>query len=171
MCPYQEVGCMFRHELSPQCKYKSTCNRKLCQYQHKDAVDENELEKELDSEKSFEMIISYNQGPKCDQCDHLFESDDHLKNHKEIHHIQIKTYPCETNHLTGTEHNLKKVDDYSEDSEDEDYSEKCRFCKRVFTTYETFDNHQDSYLQCDKCKVCFHNEFQWNEHTQCGRYD
>ena len=32
-CPYEEVGCMFRHELAPFCKYK-VCYNKLCQFQH-----------------------------------------------------------------------------------------------------------------------------------------
>ena len=30
ICPFQELGCMFRHESSPHCKYMSYCNKKRC---------------------------------------------------------------------------------------------------------------------------------------------
>ena len=33
-CTYEKVGCKFRHEDSPKCKYDDKCNRKLCQFQH-----------------------------------------------------------------------------------------------------------------------------------------
>ena len=34
-CPYEELGCMFRHESAPSCTFKEACHRKLCQFQHK----------------------------------------------------------------------------------------------------------------------------------------
>ena len=48
-------------------------------------------------------------------------------------------------HLAGTAYNHKKVDNYSEDSEDKDYSDNCKYSGKVFTTYGTFDNHQNNY--------------------------
>ena len=33
-CPYQNVGCKFRHADSPLCKYRSTCTFNLCQFKH-----------------------------------------------------------------------------------------------------------------------------------------
>ena len=191
-CPFEELGCMFRHEISPQCKYIASCNRKLCQYQHKSGqskvpsvskhvgVEHSDNEKDL--EDTLEETILPNQNcHDCSQCEQTFIKKELLKLHIESEHSKLQ-YPCEkclytfdsednfTTHLSGTEHNLKKVDDYSEDSEDEDYSDSCRHCGKVFTTYETFDNHQDSYLQCNECKVCFHNEFQWDDHENCDRY-
>ena len=132
-----------------------------------------------------EQIVSNHRRSKyeCTECDLEFNFEEELKNHNLKEHTVSRNskerYPCEkclyvfnseesyTIHLSGKEHNLRKIDDYSNDSEDEDYSDKCRFCGAVFTTYESFDNHQDSYLQCEKCNICFHNEFQWKEHEKC----
>ena len=33
-CPYFEVGCMFVHEFSGQCKFGPACVRQLCPFQH-----------------------------------------------------------------------------------------------------------------------------------------
>ena len=59
-------------------------------------------------------------------------------------------------HLTGIQHNLAAEDDYQDD--DDKYKDERRLCKSVFTTYAIFDNHQDSYLRCNQCNVCFHND-------------
>ena len=34
VCPYEEIGCMFRHKKSEPCKYKEFCKNKLCPFQH-----------------------------------------------------------------------------------------------------------------------------------------
>ena len=78
----------------------------------------------------------------CTFCDKAFNQKGEMELHAESEHSnssKIKqTYPCEKclftfdskekfqTHLTGTEHNLVKVHDFSEDSEDEDYSDNCR---------------------------------------------
>ena len=33
-CPYENIGCKFKHEVSPQCKFESLCNSNLCQFRH-----------------------------------------------------------------------------------------------------------------------------------------
>ena len=33
-CPFEEIGCMFEHSLSEECKYAEKCNKKLCSFQH-----------------------------------------------------------------------------------------------------------------------------------------
>ena len=33
-CPYQSVGCKFRHEESPLCKFRSECTFLMCQFKH-----------------------------------------------------------------------------------------------------------------------------------------
>ena len=39
-CPFDKIGCMFRHENSRKCKFEE-CNRKLCQFAHQEThVDE-----------------------------------------------------------------------------------------------------------------------------------
>ena len=121
--------------------------------------------------------LDHGQKPhKCTQCEEDFDLKEQLENHTESNHEQIncqnQCYSCDkcffifesedkfTKHLTGLQHNSKRIDseyDDSEESEDKDYSDKGRLCGRVFTTYDTFDNHQDSYLHCEKFNVCFHN--------------
>ena len=33
-CPYDKIGCKFKHELSPECRYNLNCTSKLCQFTH-----------------------------------------------------------------------------------------------------------------------------------------
>ena len=33
-CPYDAVGCKFKHEVSMGCKYDERCRFKLCQFKH-----------------------------------------------------------------------------------------------------------------------------------------
>ena len=33
-CPYEEVGCKFKHIPTPQFKFGKTCGRRLCQFKH-----------------------------------------------------------------------------------------------------------------------------------------
>ena len=34
ICLYDEIGCMYKHEVSPKCFFQDKCRRKLCQYKH-----------------------------------------------------------------------------------------------------------------------------------------
>ena len=34
VCPFEEIGCMFRHAKSNKCWVKEFCKNKLCQYAH-----------------------------------------------------------------------------------------------------------------------------------------
>ena len=52
-CPYEEIGCMFKHEPSQQCQLQQQCSNKLCQYMHDCAdVQENLFECEYCEFKS-----------------------------------------------------------------------------------------------------------------------
>ena len=33
-CPFSKIGCKFSHEIAPECKYGSLCERTKCQYRH-----------------------------------------------------------------------------------------------------------------------------------------
>jgi hypothetical protein len=41
VCPFEEIGCKFRHEPSTTCKFKQ-CNNLLCQYRHVDHIGSQE---------------------------------------------------------------------------------------------------------------------------------
>ena len=33
-CPYDKVGCIFKHEIAPECRFNLKCTFKLCQFTH-----------------------------------------------------------------------------------------------------------------------------------------
>ena len=34
VCPFENIGCMFRHEESSECRFQTSCNLKRCQFKH-----------------------------------------------------------------------------------------------------------------------------------------
>ena len=54
-CPFEEIGCKFRHEPTSFCKFKN-CDNSLCQFKHKQDLEDEEVivreivEKDIDSE-------------------------------------------------------------------------------------------------------------------------
>ena len=34
VCPFEEVGCKYKHAISDNCKYDKNCRFKLCQFKH-----------------------------------------------------------------------------------------------------------------------------------------
>ena len=49
-CPYDKVGCKFKHENAPECRFNLRCTFKLCQFTHttkkgEEVVHRQELEK------------------------------------------------------------------------------------------------------------------------------
>ena len=47
-CPYEEIGCQFKHAVADNCKYDRKCKFKLCQYKHTQYVSSEQVEKESD---------------------------------------------------------------------------------------------------------------------------
>ena len=43
-CPYEEIGCMFEHSFSGNCRYGSKCNKTMCSFQHKRRTESFECE-------------------------------------------------------------------------------------------------------------------------------
>ena len=67
-CPYEDIGCMFRHEVSSLCRF-STCNNILCQYRHdeNDLVTEDTTVVEDDSE-ILQRSTPMKYYPDCEDC-------------------------------------------------------------------------------------------------------
>ena len=79
-CPYENIGCMFSHQLSGLCKYDKVCKNKLCSFQH-----------ESESEDRF----------SCQDCEVKFTNKKTLTKHVETEHDNEKNdddeiYPCDT---------------------------------------------------------------------------
>ena len=91
LCPYQEIGCMFRHEQADQCKYEKICSNNLCQFKHKtpnnkvveiahesikntqekesiEIVDENDQKEAYFREFYPEIFKKYVKAKKCVEC-------------------------------------------------------------------------------------------------------
>ena len=68
-CPFIELGCMFQHRPSPECNFGSSCNRKLCQFQHNHQNVSQEPQ-----EDPCEIKMPNNDSLKlsCLNCDQLF---------------------------------------------------------------------------------------------------
>ena len=58
-CPYEEIGCKFKHKPSPSCRFEKHCHFKLCQFTHmKDGNEQVDVEQEVEENlvKQFENI-------------------------------------------------------------------------------------------------------------------
>ena len=84
-CPFEDLGCMFSHELSGACKFDRKCSTKLCSYQHSKATETNfEVNEIADVQDSAEEDIDDN---KCHLCQKNFESIDDLTQHMGNDHM------------------------------------------------------------------------------------
>ena len=45
-CPFEQIGCMFKHAKSSKCWFKTQCKNKLCQYAHDIDEDTQNIEKD-----------------------------------------------------------------------------------------------------------------------------
>ena len=76
ICPFQNIGCKFRHEDAPPCRFQSRCNFNLCQFQHVAleeilGIDSSELD-DIDDE---EVMSSYEDDDACTD----YENEDYDK--------------------------------------------------------------------------------------------
>ena len=74
-------------------------------------------------------------------------------------------------HLQGIQRNTFAIDisfdEEEEDSDNEEFQEKCYFCQKTFLSYDTLEDHQSNHIRCEKCVVCYHNEFEYEKHEDC----
>ena len=81
-CPYEEVGCMFDHNISEKCKFFKICRRPMCQYRHEitnEDIDEsiiNDVENNDDEEDE-----SDEEHFPCDSCEQVYNDVEDLIEH------------------------------------------------------------------------------------------
>ena len=145
-CPYEEIGCMFRHVEAPNCRYQTCCTRTLCPFKHKNVEnysdesvvseydektrndEESDDEEEIDFEKYdvAENVADLDLHPfRCQKCTKTFENQIKLIEHVEGQHVQ-----------------KEKV------RRDILYPEKCRHCEKCITTRRDMEFH---YLDIYTC--------------------
>ena len=92
ICPYDENGCMFVHNVSPMCRFNENCNNTLCQFRHQklrtekepsSAGDDNNCEnpEELDQSKREDDTNDEDEVYPCDSCDQVFNEIEDLIDH------------------------------------------------------------------------------------------
>ena len=55
ICPYEEIGCKFKHEVSNKCRYDKNCHIKLSQFKHTKGT--NSCEAVLKSKENLKEVI------------------------------------------------------------------------------------------------------------------
>ena len=97
-CPFFELGCMFKHEDAPQCKFSDSCSKNLCQYKHTkgnenvEMIDDEgfNLYVEHNFEKVYDQYMKENQHIKCYYCTYTSKSTLLMKIQMEVHeHLKI----------------------------------------------------------------------------------
>ena len=77
-CPFEEMGCMFAHEVSNMCKFDSKCTTILCSFRHKESPIEETVDEESDEPNDTEenSEVEY-----CNFCSEAFDDIDDLIDH------------------------------------------------------------------------------------------
>ena len=81
-CPFEKLGCMFKHESAPNCNFKEKCSKNLCQFQHTE-----EEFKKGDNCKFFKTSSEKLENNSCSsdthkyekECDNYNDDDEHIK--------------------------------------------------------------------------------------------
>ena len=59
-CPFETLGCIFKHESAPQCRYIGKCSKALCPFKHNQKEDQSICEKRDSSVEGHEKILTEN---------------------------------------------------------------------------------------------------------------
>ena len=135
LCPYEELGCKFKHSWSEKCKYLSMCNNKLCQYQH----DSMRREKENNIGKNY----------KCEELNFMdevckFKTSNELRfaNHIKANHDLGENYQCDD--CDYATENRKNLMDHIKENHNKEYIMCDGNCRDRL--------YEENCFNCEKCK-------------------
>ena len=63
-CPYEEIGCMFKHEVSKSCVFGQKCKNTLCQFKHTEAVENENVD-----HNAIILTNNFENLPVMEQCE------------------------------------------------------------------------------------------------------
>ena len=78
-CPFEELGCMFRHEVSKNCYFRGKCKNSLCQFTHSEKIVVNFM-----NDDRSDTILEF----RCDQCGKNCMNKDLFKKHMDNHDLE-----------------------------------------------------------------------------------
>jgi hypothetical protein len=88
LCPYENIGCMFRHVKAGKCTF-ANCMNSLCQYDHnlvENILIDDEHPEETDSESEIENQTEEEQ-VQCNMCECTFLDNVELNYHMKVSHV------------------------------------------------------------------------------------
>ena len=68
-CPFEEMGCMFVHEVSDMCKFDQKCTKNLYYYSHTKSIAEGPVDKKCDDDNETEE----SEVEACESCGEMFD--------------------------------------------------------------------------------------------------
>ena len=120
ICPYDDIGCMFRHENSTKCKFVK-CLNELCQFRH---------EQEDNSER-----VKFT----CNKCDSIFTNKDDLIIHEHDDHIVTPVFRTDKDSaIVADDENL---DNTEHENNDDDEYHPCDSCDIIYNDIEDLIDH------------------------------
>ena len=128
VCPFAEIGCMFKHEEAQPCKYQVKCLKKLCQFKHSQAT---------------AMEIQ-----NCEQCDYIGNSKENLETHISESHTTEESVEDEENFNLYVEHNFSEVYERFISGKRQIHCYFCNYvskCKTMVNIQEEVNDHLKTY--------------------------
>ena len=154
-CPFEEIGCMFEHSYSGNCKYGIKCEKAMCSFQHNNKG------------VSFE----------CEECDLILETETELGKHMDEKHEGWKVTQSFCDYFCRGEHGMHicwSNEDFQEyigfdiwetrtTMESEDLF-KCLRCERTDDDRDKMREHIEAKHKKDKaskCNYCGYEDKTW----------
>ena len=174
-CPFEEVGCMYKHAKSGNCWFKDLCKNKLCQYAHDVKKTANDTTVKAHIEETENTISDNLDQPKsqptkpdrisCKVCFRWMNDENDLKNHMALN--------CKN---SDEQYEQNDYDSESE-SETEEEDLECDECGKVSENFDAYIEHRgkgDCVFWCNNCDKFFRQEEDLKKHvdkhcTNCGK--
>ena len=91
MCPYDDLGCMFKHEDSDKCKYETYCNFNLCQYKHNENnIIIEEIDEKVESNDDVDSIVDSESESESDNDNDDALTDNDASDFEEVNDLEIE---------------------------------------------------------------------------------
>ena len=174
-CPYEEIGCKFRHQHSQKCRFNENCNFKLCQFKHEENQTSENLEV-INKDVDKEVVENENVDDKVRYLSQEFEK------LSEMEKFEAKELLCDVYcKASYGYHRCSDINDegfvgcdvmnITDDYENEDENGEgvvryfpCEQCEEKFEDFDKFNEHFDS-LHTPEVVKCMFSECQFAAKT------